>query len=84
MHDARQLVLLWHVIQQVPAQVTAVVVGRRRRGEAENACLDSYHAAPLREVWGGMVTTGVATDSRAGRLLIPACILRRRRGSIAL
>ena len=44
--DARQLVLLGHVIQQVPTQIAAVVVGWRGGGEAEYACLDAYHAAP--------------------------------------
>ena len=41
----------------------------------------AFSQSPLRP--GNMVTTGVATDSFARPVLIPACTLRRRRGSIA-
>jgi hypothetical protein len=42
--DARQLILLDHVIEQMPPQVGAIVLRQCRRREAEERGLDPDHA----------------------------------------
>jgi hypothetical protein len=46
--DPGQLVLLGHVVEQVPPQVAAVVISRWRRGEAEERRFHAVHDADLR------------------------------------
>ena len=71
--DAGQLVLLDHVVEQVPPQVAAVVVGRCRRREAEERRLDSDHDPP------GQLGELTPTSSYCGARK-PATAPRRDRG----